>query len=151
MCTAILIVRRLAIPQHLHNSPRNFGERVLYWFCELGDAAGIWARVTHEVFPAHSPVHPQQAKLTRLWTIRGENMITCNVCYGQDPYCKICSGKSEPPRVDQNSLVREIAKFIRECEVNQGDQYGVYVQVSPDAEQLARAVENEFLLLKEKP
>jgi hypothetical protein len=53
--------------------------------------------------------------------------------------------------VDQNSLVREIAKFIRECEVNQGDQYGVYVQVSPDAEQLARAVENEFLLLKEKP
>jgi len=78
-------------------------------------------------------------------------MITCNVCYGQDPYCKICSGKSEPPRVDQNSLVREIAKFIRECEVNQGDQYGVYVQVSPDAEQLARAVENEFLLLKEKP
>ncbi|MGA2886256.1 MAG: hypothetical protein ABSE80_14110, partial [Halobacteriota archaeon] len=54
------------------------GRDVLYWFCELGDAAGICARQVYS--SCISPVHPQQAQLTRLWhSRRSHRSNTMNV------------------------------------------------------------------------
>jgi hypothetical protein len=47
---------------------------------------------------------------------------------------------------DRKQLVREIAQFIRTREIQQGDHYAGYVAVSPDAEALAMAIEDEFLV-----
>lgn len=45
----------------------------------------------------------------------------------------------------RNKLVKEIADFVRTKKIAQGDQYGGYVETSPDAEVLAKAIEEEFL------
>lgn len=44
-----------------------------------------------------------------------------------------------------NELAKQIADYIRTYEFGHGDQYGSWIGTSPDAEQIASAVEANFI------
>jgi len=67
-------------------------------------------------------------------------------------YCRGCHElmgtykPEEDPYLQNNcqTLLKQIVEFIRQHKIEQGDQYGSCMQVSPDAEQLAKAIEERF-------
>jgi len=47
-------------------------------------------------------------------------------------------------KTDELSLIRQIAEYVRTYEFAQGDQYGIWIGTSVDAEELAQAIEANF-------